>query len=163
MVNGNKQGGSGEYYTPEYIFNSMGGGVSFDMDVAAPEDRKYCHVPAKQFITAGSLELEWNGFVWMNPPYLSETNKIVWLKKLYEHNTGIALMPDRTSASWWQMASQQADIFLFVKNKIKFILPDGSIAGQPATGSTLFGYGEEGIKRLKIAEENNLGYCYKKN
>jgi hypothetical protein len=52
-----------EYYTPTEVFGALG--CKFDLDTAAPVDRRYCYVPADRFITEGSLEVKWKGFVWV--------------------------------------------------------------------------------------------------
>ena len=148
-------GQSDEWYTPKYIFDSLG--CEFDQDVAAPEMRIHCHVPAKEFITETSLEKEWFGFVWMNPPFGKRNTIGEWLDKIYEHGDGIALTPDRTSAGWWQRAAKQADAMLLVSGKIKFIKPDGSVGKQPGTGTTLFAYGVKAVECLIKARNNGLG------
>lgn len=147
---------SDEWYTPKYIFDSFGS-IMFDQDVAAPTNRVYCHVPAKEFITKASLDAEWTGFVWCNPPFGKRNGIVPWLDKMYEHGNGIALTPDRSSAPWWQTAIRQADCALLVNGKIKFIKPDGSIGKQPGTGTTLFGYGAMACQVLENAELNKLG------
>lgn len=148
-------GKSDEWYTPKYIFDSLG--VEFDQDVASPENRFYCHVPAKEFITETSLEKEWNGFVWMNPPFGKRNGLVPWFDKINSHGNGIGLSPDRTSAEWWQKAAYEADCVLFVAGKIKFIRPDGSLGKQPGTGTTLFGYGSYAIEAMQRAKHNGLG------
>lgn len=148
-------GKSDEWYTPKYIFDSLG--CEFDQDVAAPVNRVYCHVPALDFITEKSLIEPWKGFVWMNPPFGGRNGIMDWLNKIALHGDGIALTPDRTSAPWWQKAAQQADCVLFVAGKIKFIKPDGSLGKQPGTGTTLFGYGVNAIQALERAEDKDLG------
>jgi|SRR5690242_818256 len=148
-------GQSDEWYTPKYVFDALA--CKFDMDVAAPKDRTHCHVPAKRFITEGSLQMDWNGFVWMNPPFGKRNAIIEWLDKIYAHHNGIALTPDRTSAPWWQRAARQSDSKLFVKGKIKFVRPDGSIGKSPSTGTTLFAYGEKAKHALVMAEIHGLG------
>lgn len=152
-------GKSDEWYTPRYIFDALG--CEFDMDVAAPVDRTYCPVPAKQFITAGSLDLQWEGFVWMNPPFGGRNGISKWLDKMAKHGNGIALTPDRTSAPWWQKAAEECDSLLFVNAKVKFIKPDGGIGVQPGTGTTLFGYGDLAKIALDNASRRNLGTVFK--
>lgn len=147
---------SDEYYTPKRVFDALQ--VEFDMDVAAPVDRTYVCVPAKEFITANSLDIRWNGFVWMNPPY--SKNKSLWLNKLFNHGNGIALMPDRTSAPWWPIAAEQADIILLVTGKIKYINAEGVEKKQPGNGSTLFGYGPKAVEAILRAEQNKLGIAF---
>ena len=57
-------GASDEWFTPAYVFDAMG--VRFDMDVAHPGQGLASWVPAEHYMTHGSLERPWSGFVWMN-------------------------------------------------------------------------------------------------
>lgn len=150
-------GTSDEYYTPKYVMDALA--CKFDLDVASPVDRTHCSVIAKKFISEKSLDLEWNGFVWMNPPFGGRNGIIPWLDKLQKHGNGIALTPDRTSAPWWQDAAKHAELILFVAGKIKFIKPDGSTGNSPSTGTTLLAYGPTAAIALKTAEKNKLGFC----
>lgn len=152
-------GKTDEWYTPKYIFDALG--CKFDMDVAAPVDRSYCHVPAKEFITAGSLEKEWNGFIWMNPPFGGRNGIAPWLDKMAAHGNGIALTPDRTSAPWWQKAAEECGSLLFVSKKIKFIESSGTVSKHPGTGTTLFAYGDLAKMALVNAARKNLGTVFK--
>lgn len=152
-------GKSNEWYTPLYVFNSMS--AVFDMDVAAPVDRKHCHVPAHHYLTDNGLGTEWKGFVWMNPPYGRERDKMQWLDKFFTHGNGIALMPDRSSATWWQVSAEASDAILMVHGKIKFIAPDGTRGEQPSNGTTLFGIGSKAVSALKRAQKNGLGILFK--
>lgn len=153
-------GKSDEYYTPKYIVDGLG--CSFDMDVASPVDRSFCHIVAQEYITEDSLNKEWKGFVWMNPPYGNEKLKEAFVKKFVDHANGIALMPDRTNANWWQMMAEKCDAFLFTYDKIKFIRADGSIADSPSNGSTLFAIGEEATKALINAQNKDIGMVFRK-
>lgn len=155
MSHWEQSGRSDEWYTPKYIFDAMQ--VAFDLDVAAPEDRTYITVPAKEFITSNSLDLQWNGFVWMNPPFGKRNSLSGWLDKIAEHGDGIALTPDRTSAPWWQGAAAKCDALMFIGKKVKFIKPDGTTGDSPSTGTTLFAYGERAVIALRHAEHNGLG------
>lgn len=146
-----KAGESDEWYTPKYIFDALG--VEFDLDVAAPpEGPRY--VPARRWYSENSLEKEWEGFVWMNPPFGHQTTKRKWLKKFIEHGNGIALVPDRTSAPWWQEAVVCMECCIFVAGKIKFERPDGTIGKSPGTGTCLFGIGATAKESLR---GSNLG------
>lgn len=149
-------GETDEWYTPAYIFDALG--ENFDLDVAAPM-RGPLHVPAKRWYYAGSLERNWHGFVWMNPPFGHQNTKRLWLAKFFDHGNGIALLPDRTSAPWWQETAPRASAVLFVSPKIKFIRPDGSIGEQPGTGTTLLAAGQRGADALKSAE--SLGVVFR--
>jgi hypothetical protein len=133
-------GESDEWYTPAYIFDALG--VTFDLDVAAPHGGPR-HVPATAYLDAlqCGLSKPWAGLVWMNPPFGHQSTKRAWLARFFDHGNGIALMPDRTSAPWWQEFAPKADAVLFCNGKIKFERPDGSIGDSPGTGTCLFAAG----------------------
>lgn len=153
-------GKSNEWYTPKYIFDSMG--ITFDMDVCAPFDTSKIFTPTNSFITKNSLSEKWNGFVWMNPPFGGRNGLAPWLDKINNHGNGIALTPDRSSAPWWQTAAKQCDALLLVANKIKFINSDGEYGNQPGSGTTLFAYGPMAVNALKNAQKNGLGLLFSK-
>ena len=149
------KGASDEWYTPKYIFDAMQ--VEFDLDVAHP--RCATHVPARNLIHENSLTEEWKGFVWMNPPWCRPKDKTLWVAKFIRHGNGVALMPDSSSAEWWQHFANHADAILFTNGRVKFIKPDGTTGDNPANGTTLFAIGEKGIAALQSAEKNGLGIC----
>lgn len=148
MASYEKQGESDEWYTPRYIFDALG--ERFDLDVAAPVDGPR-YVPVSRWISSESLERDWSGFVWMNPPFGHQSTKRRWLEKFFTHGEGIALLPDRTSAPWWQEYAPRADCVLFVSPKVKFERPDGSIGEQPGTGTTLLAAGHRAAAALHRA------------
>lgn len=147
-----RSGESDEWYTPKYIFDHLG--VRFDLDVACPPEGPR-HVPADNYFSHNALEKEWRGFVWMNPPFGHQSTKRKWLAKFFSHGNGIALLPDRTSAPWWQEAAIQADAICFLAPKVKFERPDGSLGESPGTGTCLFAAGVEAKNALINC---NLGF-----
>lgn len=138
-------GETDEWYTPRYIFDALG--ERFDLDVASPNDGPR-HVPASTWFSADSLSLPWHGFVWMNPPFGHQSTKRKWLNKFFAHGNGIALVPDRTSAPWFQEYGPKADAILWVSPKIKFERPDGTRGEWPGTGTALFGVGPRAVRAL---------------
>ena len=131
-------GKSDDWYTPAYIFAALR--CRFDMDVAAPvEGPRY--VPASQWLHNDGITAPWHGFVWMNPPFGHQSTKRAWLRRFFDHGNGIALVPDRTSAPWWQEFAPMASAVLFVAGKIKFERPDGTSGESPGTGTCLFAAG----------------------
>jgi len=138
-------GESDEWYTPRYIFDALG--CRFDVDVAAPPEGPR-HVPATNWISENSLETEWRGFVWMNPPFGGRNGLAPWLDKFFAHGNGVALTPDRTSAPWWQAAAARADAILFISPKVRFERPDGSQGKNPSNGVSLFAAGEVAVAAL---------------
>ena len=147
-----KHGETDEWYTPRYIFDALG--AHFYLDVAAPMNGPR-HVPCDAWIHEKSLETEWRGLVWMNPPFGHQRHKRQWLKKFFDHGNGIALVPDRTSAPWFQEYAPLASAICWVSPKIKFERPDGTRGEWPGTGTALLGAGAEAASILKGC---NLGF-----
>lgn len=141
-------GQSDDWHTPAYIFDAMG--VGFDLDVAAPE-RGPRHVPCDAWIWRDSLAVPWWGFIWMNPPFGHQRHKRAWLAKFFDHRNGIALVPDRTSAPWFQEFAPRADLLLFVSPKIKFERDDGSVGESPGTGTVLMAVADRAVAALSNA------------
>lgn len=154
-------GATDEWYTPAYVFEAMG--VRFDLDVAHPEK---VGLPVDQWcdrcLIRDALRHSWEGFVWMNPPFGGRNALIPWLQKFFDHGDGVALVPDRTSAPWWQRFAPQASAVLFVSPKIKFIGIDGLLGRSPAQGTCLLAAGNRGQTALVAATLNGLGAAFKK-
>ncbi|KQS45940.1 hypothetical protein ASG38_15130 [Flavobacterium sp. Leaf359] len=150
------KGKSDEWYTPKYVFDALE--IEFDLDVASPVQKT--DVPCGDIITSNSLEKDWFGFVWMNPPWCSTKDKMGWIVKFVKHGKGIGLMPDSTSSEWWQYFANNCDALLFTNHRIKFIRPDGTKGDNPANGTTLFAISEKAVNALKKAEENGLGKLF---
>jgi hypothetical protein len=150
-------GATDEWYTPPHIFNALG--CAFDTDVASPGQCRTPWIPAEEFLVFGGLERGWKGFVWMNPPFGGRNGLVPWLDKFFAHADGIALVPDRTSAPWWQQFAPRADLALFVTPKIKFIGADGKPGKSPAQGTTLLAAGTRASEAL--ARAASLGAIFK--
>lgn len=153
MAKYERQGESDEWYTPRYIFDAMG--LHFDLDVSAPIGGPR-YVPCSAWIDSRSdgLSAEWRGLVFMNPPFGHQKNKKKWLSRFFAHGQGVALLPDRTSAPWFQEFAPKADAVCFVSPKIKFERPDGSLGESPGTGTALLALGSKSVRALC---ESNLG------
>ena len=146
-------GETDEWHTPRYIFDALG--ERFDLDVASPRDGPR-HVPTKHWWHEQSLDRDWWGFVWMNPPFGHQATKRRWLRKFFDYGNGIALVPDRTSAPWFQEFAPLADAVLWVSPKIKFERDDGSRGESPGTGTALFAAGEQAKAALCRAVDLGL-------
>lgn len=94
------------------------------------------------------LLLKWFGLVWCNPPF---SLKMLFLKRMKKHGNGFVLLPDSTSAIWWQMAANDCTCFLLFQGRIEFLDKDGGDQKGNTKGSTLFAYGQEAADRLKKA------------
>lgn len=148
-------GKSDEWWTPPHVFEAMG--CTFDTDVASPGQYFTPWIPASNFITKDSLETPWEGYVWMNPPFGGRNGLVPWLDKFVEHGDGVALVPDRTSAPWWQNLIKRVETVLFVSPKLKFIDRNGQRSSSPPQGTCLVGIGREANFALDLASEYGLG------
>ena len=151
-------GATDEWYTPPHVFEAMG--VTFNMDVASPGAHVTPWIPAAQFKTTDSLNRLWQGFIWMNPPFGGRNALAPWLEKFFAHGDGVALVPDRTSAPWWQTYAPRADKILFVAKKLKFIGSNGLPGNSPAQGTSLLAAGPRGAAALEAAERAGLGLTF---
>lgn len=108
-----------EFYTPAFIFKALG--LTFDLDVAAPEIET--NVPASQKYTLNidGLSQEWFGLVWMNPPF-SKTEP--WADRFLAHGNGVALLPT-SKAKWFGRIWAQGDGVLLLPPRFKFDRLDG--------------------------------------
>lgn len=152
-------GKSDEWYTPKYIFDALG--VTFDLDVAHPASAD-TFVPCKAFYSERSLDKEWFGFVWMNPPYGGRGTKSAWLKKFIEHGNGLALLPDMTSASWFHDTFPKIDVAIFTK-RIKFIDINGNEGRHPSNGSVILGIGSQAVNAIERCNLGVLAYPKKQD
>jgi len=147
-------GATDEWYTPKHVFEALG--CTFELDVATTNP-PVPWVPALRHMWEQSLDQKWDGFVWMNPPFGARNGLIPWLEKFFAHGDGIALVPDRTSAPWWQTYAPRCDLALFVSPKLKFIGADGQPGNSPAQGTCLLASGYRGIEALRCAAKAGLG------
>lgn len=136
-----------EHYTPKWVFEALG--VTFDLDVSAPIDLSQSNVPAANSyneLTDG-LSQNWQGNVWMNPPYSQMTP---WANKFREHGHGIALLPVSRS-KWFNAMWQEADGITITPHNLKF----DRIGEKPKTiafQTMFFAFGEENVQALKRLE-----------
>lgn len=152
-------GASDEWYTPAHVFEAMG--AFFDLDVANPTPKPLPWIPAERAINADSLARPWSGFVWMNPPFGGRNGLVPWLGKFFAHGNGVALVPDRTSAPWWQDYAPRADLALQVRGKLKFLDAQLRPGESPAQGTTLLALGEFGVAALERAARAGLGSLWR--
>jgi hypothetical protein len=99
-----------ERYTPAWVFEGLG--LEFDMDVAAPVVEAERRTPARRFLTVhdDGLATDWEGVVWMNPPY---SGAAAWARKWTAHPDGVCLIC-LSNSSWVPELCEAADAFVFV-------------------------------------------------
>ena len=137
-----------EYYTPPEVFTRLG--LNFDLDVCAPE-QKLSWIPAKQHYweAIDGLSKEWDGRIWMNPPY-SGAN--AWHLRFKEHRNGVALVQvsrNKTFIELWN----DADGIVLMPHNFKFVKADGSFK-EIFMPVALIAYGQENVEAIKASGWN---------
>lgn len=134
-----------EWQTPEKYTESarlvMG---SIDFDPASSEDANQ-RVKASRF-SSDSLNIEWNGKIWLNPPY-SRGKCAAMSEKLIEQITlgnvseAIVLVNNQTDSKWFHLLLQRCDKICIVKGRIAFIGPEGRPVKGTRQGQVFFYFG----------------------
>ena len=157
-------GATDEWYTPPEVFEALG--MRFALDVATPGPfvcpklDPVTWIPADDWISEQSLERDWgSGDVWMNAPFGGRNGLVPWLLKFTTHGSGVALVPDRTSAPWFQDFAPKMDLLLFTRGKIKFIDVNGNRGESPAQGTCLMAMGARCVEALYRADNRGLGFA----
>ena len=138
--------GTDVWLTPPYILEAVG---PFDLDPCASVDRPW-DTAAKHFtIEDDGLAQEWTGRIWCNPPYGPPMAK--WLQRLAAHpGGGMALIFARTETkAFFDHVWDKADAILFLKGRIRFYKPDGTLGGTAGSPSVLIAYGDSEVTRLE--------------
>ena len=137
------------WLTPFDIVDTLG---PFDLDpCAAPEPRPWDTAARHITLPEDGLRTTWAGRVWLNPPYGSPTVIGPWMKRMAEHNDGIALIFARTETNvFHKYVWGAASALFFFNGRLCFCYPDGRIADNNAGApSVLVAYGRSMKDRLR--------------
>lgn len=133
--------GTNVWLTPPEIIKSLG---EFDLDPSSPINRPWDTAKKHLTVVDDGLKYNWGSYrVWLNPPYDRATIE-KWMRKMADHNNGIALLFARTGTDvFHNYIFPFADSLLFIKHYLHFYDVNGikakANAGAP---SVLIGYGE---------------------
>lgn len=139
--------GENEWYTPEqYIEAARELLGEIDIDPASSEIAQKT-VKARQFFTVddNGLDREWNGRVWLNPPYAQPAIHNFMQKTVEEFQSGrmtegVALTHNYTDTQWFHIAAKAAEAICFTRGRIGFLSPEGKKAA-PTQGQAFFYFG----------------------
>jgi hypothetical protein len=113
-----------EWLTPPSMIKSLG---EFDLDPCSPVVRPWETAKKHYTINDNGLLQEWEGRVWLNPPYGKYT--LEWMNKMALHNNGIALIFAKTDTGvWHDIVFRHASAILFLRGRIKFYTTSGEEA-----------------------------------
>lgn len=127
------------WLTPPHVLERLG---QFDLDpCAAPPPRPWSTAERHIALPDDGLAAEWEGRVWLNPPYSREAVK--WLEKLADHGTGTALIFARTETAWFvEQVWKRATAVMFLHGRLHFHRGDGvRAAANAGAPSCLVAYG----------------------
>lgn len=140
--------GEETWITPPSIVKCLG---KFDLDPCAADVMLYRTATRMVTKKEDGLSFDWgNSRVWLNPPYGRKMPQ--FLRKMKK---GIALLPARTDTRWFhELVAPRIKEILFLKGRLRFLKPDGSIGGSPAFASMLCAYSDEDVCCI-----HNSGLC----
>jgi hypothetical protein len=117
-----------DWLTPRYILSALG---RFDLDPCAALGQPWPTAKRHLTIKDDGLKTNWQGRVWLNPPYGDRT--FLWLAKMAAHRDGIALLYARTETQmFFNYVWGKANGIFFFKGRVSFCRPDGKAAAEVA-------------------------------
>lgn len=135
-----------EWYTPKCIIDTLG---EFDLDPCAAVNPLFQTAKVTYNINDDGLSKDWNGRVFLNPPY-SRPLIEKFVKKMAEHNNGIALLFNRCDNKMFhETIFKTATGMKFLRKRIRFLRPDGTPGDSPGCGSVLIAWGAANAKILR--------------
>ena len=128
--------------TPLVLLDRLG---EFDLDPCGFPG----HRTARQLICwpDDGLQKDWNGRVWLNPPY---SEPAPWLDRLLKHGDGTALVLASTDTKWFHDHATKATGLLFIRGRPSFLREDFTEVGL-MRASVLVAYGEDNARRLSLS------------
>lgn len=135
------------WLTPPHIIDALG---PFDLDPCAAPG--WPTAAEHYILPQDGLALPWHGAIWLNPPYGAEV--WTWLKRLAEHDDGIALVFARTeTAGFVREVWDKASGVLFLHGRLHFHYPDGERApANSGAPSCLVAYGDRAAEKLAASD-----------
>jgi phage N-6-adenine-methyltransferase len=141
--------GENEWYTPdEYLDAARDVLGAIDLDPASSDAAQAMVKAARHFTKADDgLAQEWEGRVWLNPPYAQPDIANFVSKMVGECTHGgvtaaIMLTHNYTDTSWFHEAAGIADAICFTRGRVKFYDAAGTIAA-PTQGQAFFYFGPD--------------------
>jgi ParB family chromosome partitioning protein len=151
--------GENEWYTPEkhiILARKVLGGIDLDPASSAVANKT---VDAAEYFTEidDGLKKNWNGRVWLNPPYAQPDIAHFADKMIQEWNSGrvesaIVLTHNYTDTVWFQSLIHAATAFCLTRGRVRFVSPSGQLAA-PTQGQAFFYFGKEKTSFCKVFKQ----------
>jgi ParB family chromosome partitioning protein len=141
--------GENEWYTPiEFVEAARSVLGEIDLDPATSEQAQE-KIKARKFFTLADdgLKQEWNGRVWLNPPFAQPhiadfVSKMVAERRAERVTAAIMLTHNYTDTAWFHEGAGCADAICFTRGRVKFYDAKGNIAA-PTQGQAFFYLGHD--------------------
>jgi len=145
------RGETNDCLTPRYILDALG---KFDLDPCAALDQPWTTARRHLTVKNDGLKKPWFGRVWLNPPYGEQTAR--WLERMAKHQNGITLIYARTETQmFFDHVWSRANGIFFLKGRVYFCRPDGSVGADAGAPSVLVSYDPKGTR----FNQNVLRHC----
>jgi len=149
-----------DYYTPQYVTDAaravMGG---IDLDPASCEMAQAWIKAGRYYtITDDGLSKPWAGRVWLNPPYSytdGRSNQDLWSERLItEYNSGnvqegLLLVKAALGYKWFERLWDVWPV-CFMRERLSFVMADGSDDGQSKQATAIFYIGPNVSKFVDV-------------
>ena len=155
------QTGEMEWFTPSiYVEKARNVLGTIDLDPASCEAAQQV-VNARRFFTVedDGLFQDWQGTVWLNPPYAGKLIAAFAAKMLQQLESGnvaaaIMLTNGYTETSWFHNLARKSCALCLTAGRIKFVSPHGEKSA-PTNGQCFFYFGDQ--RERFVAEFNDVG------
>lgn len=115
-----------QWATPQKVFDKLDAEFNFTLDVCADANNAKCFDYYDKELDG--LSQQWEGRVWMNPPY--GRSLYAWIEKMYTESKYceicVCLIPARTDTKYWHDFVMKAKEIRFVVGRLKFGDADNS-------------------------------------
>jgi phage N-6-adenine-methyltransferase len=151
--------GTVEWYTPPHIIKRaqyMLGNI--DLDPASNETAQ-AWINAETYYTAddcmSGLARPWFGRVWLNPPF---DDTPAWVRRLgaayaaEEVIEAVLLVNSAPGYVWWEELADTQPIVM-LRERLRFVRPDGTPGGQAKKGQTIAYYGADVTRFVAIFQD----------
>src|SRR5882762_1046041 len=144
--------GENEWHTPQQFLEHVRAVLgTIDLDPASSAAAQRVVKAEAYFNAAGNgLTKEWNGKIWLNPPYAQPliaefVDKMIAEVEARNVKEAIMLTHNYTDTTWFQDAARVAKAICFTRGRIRFVDPEGNLAA-PTQGQAFFYFGNRVAK-----------------